>query len=216
MIRVNLLRNKVGDQTTATNASTSTSMGTSLASAATAEYSTYREVLIKVILLLAGVLALMAYENSHIASLKEQQINLGIQVSQLNQEVAAQAAEVESVKDIEVQSKELEDKLKILKLLSRLRLRELKTLDFMQSSIPEKVWLKSIHYEAAKDNMETGHFSFEGGAVTTEELTEFVKRLENSAYLADVIVIKNQEIVPNGKGISTRDYLFTAEVETQN
>jgi Tfp pilus assembly protein PilN len=141
---------------------------------------------------------------------------LQAQVAQLQAANAEKLAEAEKVKDIEVQAKELEDKLNILKLLSKLRLRQVKTLDFMQSSIPEKVWLKTINYESDVVHVEAGHFKFTGNAVATEELTEFVKRLEDSAYLQDVIVLKNQEVTL-GKGTTTiRDFMFTAEVENKD
>ena len=158
---------------------------------------------------------LMIYENANLRALNEEQAVVAAQVNQLQTEAAAKATEAESVKDIETQAKELEDKLKVLKLLSRLRLREVKTLDFMQSSIPEKVWLKTVSYESEKDKIDSGHFVFNGSAVTTDDLTEFVKRLENSAYLSDVIVVKNQEVT-QAKAMSLRDFLFTAEVEAHN
>ena len=85
--------------------------------------------------------------------------------AELQAENTAKAAEVEKVKDVEVQAKELEDKLTILKLLSRLRLRQVKTLDFMQSSIPEKVWLKTVEYESDTTHVEDGHYKFTGNAV---------------------------------------------------
>lgn len=209
MIRVNLLRNKVGEQTAS---STQVSSSPSAFGEGTAGL---REALTKVVLILMFTIGLMLWESSHIRALNEEQARLTGTLAQLQTEAKQKEDEVLAVKDIEGQAKELEDKLKILKLLSRLRLREVKTLDFMQSYIPEKVWLRSIRYEASKDHLDVGHFVFEGGAVSTEELTEFVKRLENSAYLSDVIVIKNQEVAQGGK-TPLRDFLFTAEVETQN
>jgi Tfp pilus assembly protein PilN len=157
----------------------------------------------------------MIYESQNIRALNEQLMRKNQEIQNLTADNAARAAEVLKVKDIEVQAKELEDKLKILKLLSKLRLREVKTLDFMQSSIPEKVWLKDITYESDKIHVEAGHFQFAGAAVATEELTEFVRRLEDSAYLTDVIVVRNQEVSVN-KSTNLREFLFTAEVENKN
>jgi Tfp pilus assembly protein PilN len=157
----------------------------------------------------------MFYESQNIRSLNDESRKLNQQISTLTTDNTKRANEVLKYKDVEGQAKELEDKLKILKLLSKLRLREVKTLDFMQSSIPEKVWLKSISYEADKIHVEAGHFQFSGNSVATEELTEFVRRLEDSAYLMDVIVVRNQEVAV-GKSSTIRDFLFTAEVENKN
>jgi len=208
MIKVNLLRNRIADP--------GTSAGTSAANVADGDDSSkLRNSLVKVACILLFTIAIMMYESQNIRALNEEQARLAAQTNQLQAELAAKQNEVDAVKDIEVQARELEDKLKILKLLSRLRLREVKTLDFMQSSIPEKVWLKGITYDSDKIKVEQGHFVFVGNAVATEELTEFVKRLEDSAYLQDVIVVKNQEQAV-GKSTAIREFLFTAEVETKN
>jgi Tfp pilus assembly protein PilN len=205
MIRVNLLRNRVAEP------------GTEAVAIQQGSDNTYvRDGLVKLFMIMVGVLGLWMYEGSHKKTLQQEQIRVQAELDQLTAQAADKAKEADTVKDIEVQAKELEDKLKVLKFLSRLRLREVKTLDFMQSSIPEKVWLTDLKYEASKDQPEAGHYSFEGGAVTTDELTDFVKRLENSAYLSDVILIKNIEMPMAGKSLTTREYLFTADVKTQN
>lgn len=202
MIKVNLIRNRVGDSASGTEAISS------------GRNESAREGLIKLACVAIFTGVLMVYESQNLRALNEESMRLQSQVQTLSAENAAKAAEVAKYKDVEVQAKELEDKLKILKLLSRLRLREVKTLDFMQSSIPEKVWLKNITYDSDKVKVESGHFQFSGMAVATEELTEFVRRLEDSAYLQDVIVVKNQEVT-NTK-TSVRDFMFTAEVENHN
>lgn len=206
MIKVNLLRNRIGEASTATSA---------VSEADRDRNNKIRDSLVKIACILLFTVGLMMYESQTIRALNEEQARVQAQVTKLQADATAKVAEAESVKDIETQAKELEDKLKILKLLSKLRLREVKTLDFMQSSIPEKVWLKGITYSSDKDKVEEGHFIFLGSALATEELTEFVRRLEDSAYLADVIVVKNQD-VPITKSTSIRDFLFTAEVENKN
>ena len=208
MIKVNLLRSRV----TETMASTATSTGIQVGGGGG---DGNREVLVKVAVMALFTVGLMLYESQSIRSLNDEQARLQAQIAQLQTESTAKAAEVAKVKDIEVLARELTDKLKILKLLSKLRLREVKTLDFMQSSVPEKVWLKAINYESDKTHVEGGHFQFSGYAVATEELTEFVKRHEESAYLMDVIVVKNQELSVN-KATPIREFLFTAEVENKN
>jgi Tfp pilus assembly protein PilN len=204
MIRVNLLKNRVGDSPT--------SMRTSTVAAENVEI---REALVKVALMLVFTIGLMFVESQNLRALQADVARLGVQQQEMEAQAAAKAKEVEGVKDVEVQARELEDKLKILKLLSKLRLREVKTLDFVQSSIPEKVWLKSMTYESDKEKVEQGHFNFTGNAVATEDLTEFVKRLEDSAYLYEVIVMKNQEVTVNNSKNVIRDFQFTAQVEVK-
>lgn len=203
MIRVNLARNRVVDPALAPIQ-------------VTGGGEQNREAIVKVAFILLFTIGLMMYESQNIRTLNEERGRLQANVTELEAQAQVKATEVEGIKDIAKQAQELEDKLKVLKLLSKLRLREVKTLDFMQTSIPEKVWLKVVNFDAQKLNVEKGHFQFEGFSVTTEDLTEFVKRLEDSAYLEEVIVIKNQEIAGPGKSGALREYQFTAEVEAKN
>lgn len=203
MIKVNLLRSRVQD--------TPTSAGTSLGGGG----SEAREGLVKIVAILIFPIALMLYESQNIRALNEEQNRLQAQVNKLQTDLAAKNTEADKLKDVELQAKELEDKLKIFKLLSKLRLRHVKTLDFVQSSIPEKVWLKTVNYDSDKARVDSGHFQISGFATATEELTEFVRRLDDSAYLTDVIVVKNQE-VQSTKQTSLREFVFTAEVENRN
>ena len=201
MIRVNLLKNRANNQSTELRKSEADA-GTDL-----------RDTVVKIAFLIMFTLGLMVYEGQNIRRLNDEASQLQIRISGLETQSAAKAAEAESVKDVENQARELEDKLKVLKMLSKLRLREVKTLDFMQSSIPEKVWLKTLNFESDIANVETGRFQFVGTAVATEDLSEFVKRLEDSAYLNEVIVIKNQEVPVTGRAGVVREFMFTADVE---
>jgi Tfp pilus assembly protein PilN len=211
MIKVNLMRNKVADTAVG---------GTSVRSSGGGGGEGTREALIKVAFILLFTLGLMMYESQNIRELNEETSRIQAMVRDLEVQAKAKATEVDSIKDIAKQAQELEDKLKVLKLLSKLRLREVKTLDFMQSSIPEKVWLKGIRYETDKDlreRTEAGRYQFQGNSVTTEDLSDFVKRLEDSAYLSEVIVIQNQESTgPARGGGGLREFQFTAEVEVKN
>ncbi len=202
MIRVNLLKNRVNDQPTQMSATPSAGGDT-------------RDTIVKIAFLMLATVGLMIYEGQNIRKLNDEAARMQAQISEYEAQAAAKAQEAEGVKDVENQARELEDKLKILKLLSKLRLREVKTLDFMQSSIPEKVWLKNISFEADPANVEDGRFQFVGNAVATEDLSEFVKRLEESAYLSEVIVIKNQEVPVSGRSASVREFMFTADVENK-
>ncbi len=210
MIKINLLRNRVADTAIG---------GTQVATASSGGSDGNREAIIKIAFMVLFTIGLMMYESSNIRALNDERSRTQAMAGDLEGQAQTKAVEVEAIKDIAQQAQELEDKLKILKLLSKLRLREVKTLDFMQSSIPEKVWLKGVHYQTDKDlkeRVEAGTYQFEGASVTTEDLSEFVKRLDDSAYMTEVIVIKNQESVGPGRAGGLRDFQFTADVEVKN
>ena len=203
MIKVNLLKTKIIENP-----------GTGIAIENSAsDTGAMRSAILKVLMILVFTLGLMLYENQTIRALNQETASMITKVTQMQAAVNAKAVELEGFKDVEARAKELEDKLKILKSLSNLRLREVKTLDFMQSSIPEQVWLRNVVYESDRERVEEGRFVFVGRAVTTDDLSEFVKRLDESAYLDEVIVIRNQEIPDEGNQ-SNRDFQMTAQVET--
>lgn len=204
MIKVNLVRNRVQDSTQAADIVIGDRGNES------------RSALVKIAFILLFTVGLMMWESQTIRGLNQERARVQSQVNELETQLAAKATEVEGIQDVAKQAEELQDKLKVLKLLSRLRLREVKTLDFMQSKIPEKVWLQKISFEADRTSMDKGKFQFIGSAVSTEDLTDFVKVLEDSAYMMEVIVIKNQEVQGPGRTGSLRDYVFTAEVEAKN
>jgi Tfp pilus assembly protein PilN len=212
MIKINLLRNKVGDPQ---GSNARGGLGSTILAGGEAGESSNRGGLFRLLVMCLFTSALVVYEQQHIRNLNQEQARIQAQIVELEAAAKAKADEVASVKDVEKQAKELEDKLKVLKLLSRLRLREVKTLDFMQSTVPEKVWLRNVTFRSDKNKPFEGKFEFKGSAVTTEDLSEFVKRLEDSSYLNEVIVIKNQEVnVPTRAGIM-RDFEFTAQVEVK-
>lgn len=206
MIKVNLLRNKVSDSQSPAGGGFSAAAGDS---------GDLKGGIIKLVLIGVFTLVLMFVESQRLRALQAEVVKVQGEVTEIEAQAAAKAKETEGIKEFESQARELEDKLKVLKLLSKLRLREVKTLDFIQSSIPEKVWLKGLKFDTEADRVEHGAFEFKGNAVTTEELTEFAKRLEDSAYLNEVIVLKNQEATAGSNKNSIREFLFTAQVEVK-
>ena len=194
MIKINLLKNKIQ----ADQATQATRMVGSTEGAET------RAALVKLIVLGISTVGLMLYESQNLSKLRAEDAGLTANLQQLQAQVDEKRAEAEKLKDIEVEANELQDKLKLLKHLSKLRLREVNTLDYMQSKIPERLWLKSLKYESDQ-------FEMTGAAISTPDISEFVKRLDDSAFLKNVIVVKNQETTTAGSAY--RDFEFTAQVE---
>ncbi len=204
MIRINLIRNKVQDG--------ATQVGEPGGGGSGGDKSEVRLALVKLFLMLLPMIALYFFEHQNLDQMKSQVAGLRQQMQILEGEAAQKQLEADSVADVEEQAKELEDKMAVIRNLSRLRLREIKTLDLMQSVIPEKVWLKKVEYEADAEDITTGLFNVSGGAGTTEDLSEFVKRLEESRYLNRVIIVKNQELEIGKAGQLVRDFNFRAGV----
>lgn len=144
------------------------------------------EVLKKFGVILIPTLLLIAYEWYNVDFLTGQRNQANGQYRKVEKELNALNQEMKLYADVEQEAKVLEDKIGILKELSRIRLREVKALDFLQSVTPEAVWFRSISYKDLK-------FSFQGFAVTDDSLSVFIRELENSAYFREVILMKATE-----------------------
>lgn len=204
MIRINLIRNRVQD----TDGATAVGVDSGSESA-----SEMRSAIFKLVMILLPMVALYLWEHNHLDTLQSRVAGLRAQLQNLENQAAIKEQEAVGVSDVEKQAKELQDKLAIIRMLSKLRLREIKTLDFIQSAIPERVWLRAIGYTSSLTDFHGGSFKVLGGAASTEDLSEFVKRLEESSYLKQVIVVKNQEAEFGLTGKALRDFDFRAQVE---
>src|SRR4051812_32904081 len=100
-----------------------------------------RDVLVKLLVICLGTVGLVLYERQNSEQLAAELVVVNGQLQQLKTQVAQKNAELGQLADIEPQAKALNDKLKVLRQYSKQRITELQSLDFMQSIIPERVWL---------------------------------------------------------------------------
>lgn len=199
MIRINLNQSRVA------GAATEDAGAIGLAPVAP---SSSRDVLVKLLLIFLATAGLMLYEKQNLDTLNAALATVQAQDRQLKQQMDEQNAELAKLKDIEPQAQSLNDKLKLLRDYSKQRITELQSLDYMQSIIPARVWLRAVHFDNHR-------FQFLGNAVETVDLTEFVTKLETSAYFKDVIVVQDRDKVLQG-GSKIRDFEFTAREEVKN
>ena len=140
----------------------------------------------KFFMLLLSTLIIIGYEWYNV-DLQTQLANQANQEMQKTErELKAKKEEMKQYADVEQESKILEDKISILKALSKVRLREVKTLDYLQSITPDSVWYKSVDYRSKT-------FKIDGYAITDDALSALIKELESSIYFTDVILMKASE-----------------------
>lgn len=166
-----------------------------------------KELAIKIILIVIFTLGLWVVEKQNIDQLSAQLSTINGQLNKVRQDVQAKSNELAQLKDIEPQAQALNEKLRILREFSKQRLENLQSLDYLQSVIPERVWLNSIDFQNKR-------YKMMGNAMDTIDLTEFVNKLEGSAYYQDVIVVSDTERpVAAGK---IRDFEMTARAGVKN
>jgi Tfp pilus assembly protein PilN len=96
--------------------------------------------------------------------------------------------------------------MKIMKALSRTRLRELKALDFLQTMIPERVWLNSLDYIDEK-------FRLKGLALTDDDLTDLIQALDKSSFFSEVVLLQAKETT--SRDGTLKNFELTTTIEGQ-
>lgn len=192
MIRINLARNRVDVQGGDMNLEVDSEGREQL-----------KVALVKILILAIFPGLLIFMEKYNLDNLRLQMAQVSAQASQITAETQQKTQELNQLKAGIPGAESAASKLRLLGKMSKLRLRELISLDVVQSVIPERVWLKNLTFQNEQ-------YSFKGGAAETSDLSEFVSKLEASAYFKDVIVIQDKESSTGGKG---REFELSATVE---
>ncbi len=198
MIRINLLRNRSLASGGDTTYAISLDKGP--------QTEAQKEAVIKILLMSVFAIILVVIEHNIIDGLKKEHIVLSSQLEESKAKVAQLKLEADKQSEYEKEAKELDDKMKIIKTLSKTRLKELKALDFLQSIIPERVWLSSLEYHNDK-------FSLKGHAMTDDDLTDFIQSLDKSSFFNEVILLQAKE--QTGKEGTLKVFEITASIEGQ-
>lgn len=183
MIKVNLVRSRTATNIAAAGTQTEMGGGTPGGEPSVSEK---RDAIVKIVLMMAFVIGLMIFESQQMDQLKLQQAQSQQRLVKIQNEVKVKKTEIESLAHLETEAKELEERLKVLKRLSKDRLRLVKALDYIQNITPERVWLTNLKYDKGK-------MAILGMSVTDDDMSEFVRSLENSIYFSDVILTQAKE-----------------------
>lgn len=118
--------------------------------------------------------------------------------------IAKISGAVEIVSRFEKLKKRTETRVAVLQELVKNRLREVSVLDKIQDLVPERAWLSYL-------TIEDGQLVVRGVAVSDNDVTEFVNKIEESVLFADVIF--TSENVPMGNGGNQKKFEIICQVE---
>ncbi len=197
MIKINLIKSKVGIQAPA-------DVSIDFGSGGSGEGGSNAGALIKILLMVGFIAAAMLYRDSQLTQIRTQLETSNGEVFAVQAQIDQKKQEAGAKPELEAEARALNNKLEILRNLSRLRLTEVKSLDFIQSIIPERVWLQSIDYKPPQ-------FRISGFSTAEEEVTKFLSGLEAGPYFTDVILLQSKEQKTNQGTIKTFEISFRAE-----
>jgi Tfp pilus assembly protein PilN len=188
MIKVNLLRNRAEGNRAPQGTSVTQVDGLTSIEAPTEpmDSSQLKQFAIKFVLILSITGGMMLYESFNIDNLRDQLTNLNKINTDLQAEITKNQPVATKAKELQKKISDLESRIKIIKDLSRTRLREIKALDYIQNVIPEKVWLSSLEF--ADDKVK-----IIGDSMADDQLNKFLEQLDGKSYFQNVILLKAVE-----------------------
>jgi type IV pilus assembly protein PilN len=137
---------------------------------------------------------------------KEAQIQtLNSQIEELTTFNNKQSSIVLEISRIEQDERDVEKKVNAIASVSQGRLVEIKVLDLLQTIVREKMWLKSVEIETAKEGATKDNstkINIEGIAQTEMDVSLFLEDLTKNTLFKEVGLVESQLFVYEGQNFS--------------
>jgi Tfp pilus assembly protein PilN len=147
---------------------------------------------IRVLVILLFPFALYIYESISIHQAQRELDEWKAKVATLTAEKAKYGDAAPRIEKASKQKALVEKKLDAIRGIARSRLREVKTLDALQTLIPPRTWIRRV-------SMDGNLVSLEAFSSSSEGVTEFIRALDSSVFFSKVEPKKTmQETTPAG------------------
>lgn len=187
MIKVNLLKNRAegaGTQVTSATQIDNLTAVEGVSEGMDAEQA--RQIALKFVVIIVATAGLWVYETWHIDTLREQRRSIERQNGDMQKEISEKQPVAAKAKELQKKITDLRGRIKIIRDLSKTRLREIKSIDYIQNVIPDKVWLTNIEIKDEK-------VKIEGSAMSDEQLNRFIELIDGKSYFKDVVLLRAVE-----------------------
>ena len=173
----------------------------------------YIDFLKRLVVILIGPLAFYLYETAQIPEYKDQIVQLTAKIADLKQFNDKKKGLAEEIKKYEEDQNKLNAQMNFMRKVSNEKINELKLFLYLQSHIPESVWINKLELKGTE-------LSLSVESDISGEITKFLEQISASPFLSAVSVL-NQESRPDGvgPGMTTTVYnvkaIFTSEAAAQ-
>ncbi|MEW6616183.1 MAG: PilN domain-containing protein [Thermodesulfobacteriota bacterium] len=137
-------------------------------------------------------------------------INASRKINTLNNEIKSTEDEINrldkvvgDVKEYQKRKKELEDKIKVIDMLSRKKTGPVQILYELSKSTPNRLWISSLQETDLK-------LTLSGIALDNETIASFMKNMERSTYFSDIELIQSQQEI--WEGLKLKRFDITCQV----
>lgn len=173
----------------------------------------YIDFLKRFIVILIGPLGFYFYENAQIPEYKNQIVQLTAKIADLKQFNDKKKGLAEEIKKYEEDQTKLNAQMNFMRKVSNEKINELKLFLYLQSHIPESVWINKIELKGTD-------LTLNAESDVPAEITKFLDQLSSAPFLSGVSPL-NQETKADsvGPGVTTTTFNvranFTAGAATQ-
>jgi type IV pilus assembly protein PilN len=144
------------------------------------------DVVWKVVLLILPVIIIFGYRQIAISRAEAEKTRLTTEAAQLDTKLRSYDISLKDIEKFEEEKKKLDAQLLIIKNLSRARLRSVKSLDAMQSLIPNKAWLDILRIKDSK-------VEIVGFASDDVVVSDYMQQLGASIYFHNIVLTESVE-----------------------
>ena len=143
-------------------------------------------VVVRLVVCGLGVVVLMHFEKKNLNKLNGQKMIAQEELNSLKSKESTIKKDIKGLEYISEKSKEFNRKLNIMQSIVDNRLLAVKGLDFIQSAIPEEVWLQEVSLNKKK-------FIIRGVSTTNKQIQNFIEQLENTDLFSAVSLARAEE-----------------------
>lgn len=145
-----------------------------------------RKALVNLVIIILGPAVLMLLEDQILTEKRAAIAGVRTALAAIEEKNSRARSAVDETRRFRDDQARLELQIQSIDAIKKNRKRELKLLEYLQKSVPEKVWLETMEISEAK-------VSIRGLAVTDADLTQFMDALSRSAFLREVSLQRSQE-----------------------
>lgn len=138
-----------------------------------------KQATIKFVVILLMPFLLYVYERFNISVLETELQKIQRKVTQIEQEKQSFGSAAPRVEQYAKEKKDIDRQLDIVRGLTRNRLREVKSLDYLQSLLPSKAWFDDVQIEG-------GSVKLVGYTSTEDGVSNLMRALEGSVFFSKV------------------------------
>jgi type IV pilus assembly protein PilN len=206
VIKVNLLNGFTGGTTVQSPTGTVAAVGTSMGSSGTSlGPGAPAEVLVRLVVVVIPLLLIIGLDYYFAEQRNREAARVLAELTEAQGRLETLKPQVEAVKKFQENKKQLQDKIDVIRRISKERLKNVKALDALHSIVPAKAWLTKL---TIKDN----RCALEGEAIEDIDVSQLMQGLEESVFFASVL-LKGVESVKSKGGVVKK---FAIEVNMEN